>query len=136
MRLEGRVWKDGKFWLSEIPGIDLMTQGHSRANAVAMMAEAIDLLIDKKDFAFDLLPGKGDIFSIQVPKPGPLLALMLKRQRVKNNLSIRQVVERMKGKSKNEYAQYEQGKSEPSLSKLQQFLKAFNTQSDLVLKVV
>jgi hypothetical protein len=26
MELEGKIWKSGKFWLVEVPAIDVMTQ--------------------------------------------------------------------------------------------------------------
>ncbi len=29
MRFSGKVYKDGKFWLAEIPILDVMTQGHT-----------------------------------------------------------------------------------------------------------
>jgi hypothetical protein len=34
MRLSGRIWKDGKFWLAEVPMLDAMTQGHSEREAL------------------------------------------------------------------------------------------------------
>ena len=40
MELEGKVWKEGKLWLAEIPSLDLMTQGKSRNNALEMVLDA------------------------------------------------------------------------------------------------
>jgi len=31
MRFEGRVWKDGKHWLVEVPMLDIMSQGRGLA---------------------------------------------------------------------------------------------------------
>ena len=36
MRFSGKIYKDGKFWLAEIPILDAMTQGYTRKNAVEM----------------------------------------------------------------------------------------------------
>jgi hypothetical protein len=41
MELEGRIWKDGKFWLVEIPILDAMTQGKSRKDALRMIEDAV-----------------------------------------------------------------------------------------------
>jgi predicted RNase H-like HicB family nuclease len=30
MRFSGQIYKDGQFWLAEIPILDAMTQGHTR----------------------------------------------------------------------------------------------------------
>jgi len=34
MRFSGKIYKDGKFWLAEIPILDLMTQGRTKPLAV------------------------------------------------------------------------------------------------------
>ncbi len=36
MRFEGRVWKDkgGKYWLVEVPLLDVMTQGTSKKTLI------------------------------------------------------------------------------------------------------
>jgi predicted RNase H-like HicB family nuclease len=44
--LEGRVWKDGKFWLVEIPILGAMTQGKSRKDALRMIEDAVTGLIE------------------------------------------------------------------------------------------
>lgn len=46
MELEGRVWKDGKFWLVEVPILDAMTQGKSRRDALRMIEDAVTGLIE------------------------------------------------------------------------------------------
>ena len=46
MELEGRIWKDGKFWLVEVPILDVMTQGKSRKDALRMIEDAVSGLIE------------------------------------------------------------------------------------------
>ncbi|MBC8457698.1 MAG: hypothetical protein H8D67_06875 [Deltaproteobacteria bacterium] len=31
MRFSGKIYKDGRFWLAEIPILDAMTRGHTRS---------------------------------------------------------------------------------------------------------
>ena len=45
MELEGKLRKSGKFWLIEVPAIEVMTQGHTRDEALAMIADAIEGLV-------------------------------------------------------------------------------------------
>lgn len=135
MRLEGKIWKSGRFWLVEIPALDVMTQGKNRPDAIRMLKDAISLLIDKPKLQMRVLLGKRDVFFVETRQVKPLLALLLKRQRIKHHLSLADVASKMGAKSKNAYAQYEQGKSEPSLSKFQQFLQAMDRQNEVILKV-
>jgi len=45
MELEGKVWKDGKFWLIEVPILDVLTQGKTKTEALEMIEDAIGGLI-------------------------------------------------------------------------------------------
>ena len=44
MRFCGKVYKDGKFWLTEVPILDAMTQGHTRKEALAMIEDLLESL--------------------------------------------------------------------------------------------
>lgn len=134
MRLEGKVYKHTRHWIAEIHELDVMSQGTSRKQAVDMVADAINLLADK-DLTLNIHVGRGDAFSIESGDPKPLLALLLKRQRTKQGLSIRDVAKRLNSNSPNAYAQYERGKSEPSVSMLDKILKVIMPQSPLFLKM-
>ena len=50
MVFQGSYWKDGNYWLIEVPSLDIVTQGRTRREALAMIAEAIELHVDKKGF--------------------------------------------------------------------------------------
>lgn len=41
MEMEGKIWKDGKIWLVEIPALDAMTQGKTRKEALAMTEDLV-----------------------------------------------------------------------------------------------
>lgn len=133
MEMEGKIWKDGKFWLVEIPALDAMTQGKTRKEALAM---AEDLVIGMalmyfkdeigKDFAVTVIDYKKDVIGITVSDNKLLLALSLRRQREKSGSTVREASERLGSKSPNAYAQYERGKIGISLDKYEQLLMAAN----------
>lgn len=41
MEIQGKVWKDGKFWLIEVPTLDAMTQGRTRKEALFMIEDLV-----------------------------------------------------------------------------------------------
>jgi hypothetical protein len=137
MRFEGRVWKDkgSKYWLAEVPLLDVMTPGRSRSNAYGMMADAIQSLIDKKGFRVDVRPVGGESFTVGVNQGTLLIALMLKRQREAHRLTLQEVVRRLGQKSVNAYTRYEQGKSVPTVEKLNQLMRAIDPGFEPVLRV-
>ena len=58
MRLYGRVYKDGKFWLAEVPLLDAMTQGRTRQEAPAMVADLLETLANRPGFSVQVHPGQ------------------------------------------------------------------------------
>ncbi len=119
----GKTWKKGKLWLIEIPALDIVTQGKSKKNALFMVKDAIEELVDEKHFQIKITPSGDNEFIIWANDTAPLVALMLKRQRLKNGLSLSDMQKRLHTKSRNAYAQYEQGRSVPSVQKFLEFLK-------------
>ena len=134
MKLEGRVWKDHKFWLVELPLLDLLTQGKSKKNALFMIKDAVELLINDKSFSCKIIPTKDKIFYLDTEEIDLLIPLILKRLRERNNLSIREVAERLGHKSHTAYARYETGKVKASLDKFVECVKVID-EHDLILKV-
>lgn len=47
MRFPGKIYKDGKFWLAEIPILEAMTQGHTRKEALEMVADMVETMVNK-----------------------------------------------------------------------------------------
>jgi predicted RNase H-like HicB family nuclease len=137
MRFEGRVWKDkgSKYWLVEVPLLDVMTQGTSKDNAYCMIADAIEGLINKKGFKVDVRPLGRESFTVGTTMENGMIALMLKRQREAHHLTLVEVAKRLGQKSPNAYARYEQGKSLPTLEKLNKLMKAIDPAFEPILKV-
>lgn len=77
MELEGKVWKDGKFWLVEVPAIDVCTQGRTRKEALMMIQEAIMELMTEyfqateiKDIKLEILDVEKNVIGIKTSTIG------------------------------------------------------------------
>ncbi|MBU6383301.1 MAG: type II toxin-antitoxin system HicB family antitoxin [Verrucomicrobia bacterium] len=140
--MEGKIWKDGKFWLVEVPALDAMTQGKTRKEALAM---AEDLILEMtqsyfedeigKDFTVTILDYKKDVIGVAANDTRLFLALSLRRQREKSGSTIREASKRLRSKSPNAYAQYERGKTSISVDKYEELLSAANPFEKLRLKI-
>lgn len=133
MRFQGKVYKDGKFWLAEVPIFDAMTQGHSRKEALTMMADWFETLANCPDFCVNVYAGKKGEFEISASDMKVMIRLLLQRQRQISGLSLAAAAERLGAKSRNAYARYEQGASVPSIEKLDELLQAVSHGRDFVL---
>jgi len=133
MRFKGRVWKDGGFWLVEVPALDVMTQGHTRHEALEMVADAIEGYVDRPRFKVEVHPGPNGEFEVGSTDAATLTALFLKRRRQASGLTLADVAERLGARSHNAYARYEQGKSVPTIAKLIELLSAVDRDHDVVI---
>lgn len=83
--LKGRYWRSDKFWLIEVPEISVMTQGHSEADALEMIADAIETLVDMDGFKVTVEQNLEDkyacTFSIRPNMPGIFEAWRAKREK-------------------------------------------------------
>ena len=133
MRFSGRIYKDGKFWLAEIPILDLMTQGRTKKEAYEMVADMLETMANKESFKINVYKKNKDIFEVGSLESKPLVSLLLQRKRELSGLSLSQVANRLGMSSSNAYARYEQGKSVPSIEKLNNLLRAVCPNSDIVI---
>ncbi|MCP4681953.1 MAG: helix-turn-helix domain-containing protein [Desulfobacterales bacterium] len=62
-----------------------------------------------------------------------MVGLLLQRKREISGLSLAQVANRLGASSRNTYARYEQGRSVPSVEKLNELLHAVCPKTDIVL---
>ena len=132
MRFPGRTKKDGRFWLVEIPAFDAVTQGRTRREAFAMAEDLIETMADTRGFKATVYPTGRETFEIGANRINVLLALLLRRQRERQGLTLAQAAERLGQRSRNAYARYEQGKSMPTVEKLEQLLKAIAPNQKIV----
>ncbi len=133
MRFSGKIYKDSKFWLAEIPILDLMTQGRTKKEAYEMVADMLESLVNKDGFKIEIYKGKKDNFEVGSLEPKHMVSLLLQRKRELSGLSLAQVASRLGMKSRNTYARYEQGHSVPSVEKLNELLSAVCPETDIVI---
>jgi len=133
MRFSGKIHKDGKFWLAEVPILDLMTQGRTKKEAYDMVADMLESLVDKEGFKIEVYKGEKDSFEVGASEPKHMVSLLLQRKREISGLSLAQVAGRLGMKSRNTYARYERGYSVPSIEKLDELLNAVCPHTDIVI---
>jgi predicted transcriptional regulator len=132
MRFPGTIKKDGKFWLVEIPAFDAVTQGRTKREAFEMAEDLIETMADVRGFRATVYPKGGETFEIGANRVGVLLALLLRRQRERQGLTLAEAAERLGQRSRNAYARYEQGRAMPTVEKLEQLLKAIAPDQTIV----
>lgn len=133
MRFPGKLYKDGKFWLVEVPVFAAMTQGRTRKEALVMIADWFTTMIDRPGFSVTVHMGKQDTFELRASDTKAMVGLLLQRQRQLHGLSLAAAAERLGAKSRNAYARYEQGSSMPTVDKLDKLLQAVSGGRDFVL---
>ena len=134
MRLEGRFFKDGRWWLAEIPMLDAMTQGRTRREVIDMVADLVRSLSGSDDLEVTVHWDRSGRLEIESSEPGRLVALLLRRRRQMAGLTLEEVATRLGQTSPNAYARYEQGRSVPTVTRLGELLGAVNARSDFVIR--
>lgn len=134
MRFHGKVYKDGRFWLAEVPILHVMTQGRTRTEALAMAKDLLETLVNRPGFAVDVYPRQNGKFEVSASDMRSLIGLLLRRQRERSGLSLAEAAERLGAKSRNAYARYERGTSAPTVEKLSELLQAVAPGQDFVLE--
>jgi hypothetical protein len=80
MRFEGKIVRDGKFWLAEIPLLDALTQGRTRKAALAMVCDWVETMVNREDFTAEAHPlAKGE-FELSGSDAGAMTVLLLRRR--------------------------------------------------------
>ena len=136
MKISGTIKKSGNWWAVKMPIAGIYTQGKTKKDALFMAQDAIECtiesMIDGSIKATAEFTGQYD-FSLSTNNDAALVALILKNKRAESKLSIREVAAHLGSKNPNSYAQYERGKTRPSIDKFNQLLKAINPNLELVL---
>ena len=83
MRFQGKIYKDGKFWLAEIPMLDAMTQGYTKKEACIMAKDLIETLVNRPEFSVEVHSVKHGTFEVSSSYTRAMISLMLRRQRGK-----------------------------------------------------
>jgi len=142
MILEGKVWKEGKWWIVEVQSLNISSQGKRRKKALLMIKDAVLELMRSyfgelnENFNLSVEDYKKNSFGLTSNNNKVLLSFLLIRQREESGLSIREVSERLDSKSPNAYAQYEKGKVNLSIDQYDKIMHAINPKRSSILRVV
>ena len=109
MRVQGRIFKDGRFWLVEVPILDAMTQGFTRKEVLGMVKDLVESLADRPGFLVTVHSSRNGGIEVGSDDVRGMVALILRRQRALSGLSLAEAAERLGGKSHNACARYERG---------------------------
>jgi hypothetical protein len=123
----------GRHWAVEVPILGVVTQGRNKSDALEMIADAVECLVNKPGFRISVFSGPGDHFEIGASDQAALTALLLRRERLKSGLTLAQAAERLGSKSPNAYARYEQGRASPTVPMLSRLFSAIAMGGDFVL---
>ncbi len=134
MRFEGKLSREGRFWLAEIPLLEAMTQGRTRAEALEMIADWLETMVNRKNFQARVFPTGKHTFEVGGSDAAAMTALLLRRRREASGASLREVASRLGASSRNAYARYERGEVVPTLDKLDALLKAASPEGDFVIR--
>jgi Helix-turn-helix len=134
MRFAGRVVRDGRWWLAEIPMLDALTQGRTRREALEMVKDWLETAVNRDDFHATVYEkGRAD-FEVSGSDTTSMIALLLRRRRAASGASLRDMASRLGSSSRNAYARYERGEAAPTLEKLDALLKATSPGGDFVIR--
>lgn len=145
MEFEGTVKKDRKtsLWVAEVSSLDAMTQGTTKEDAIDMLKDLIkEMLIDtfskkvSKKFSMEVHFHGERTFGITSNDNKVLISLALRRQREREGISVREVMNRIHAKSPNAYAQYEKGEVNISIDVLDRLLSAIGPNKSNRLRFV
>lgn len=143
MELVGKIWKEGKFWLVEVPVVDVCTQGLTKKEALMMIEEAIIELLksyfdanELKKLKLEVVNHKRNAIGIKASNNNVMLSFSLIRQRELSKSTVREVAARLGSKSPNSYAQYERGKMGMTLDQYERLLVAVNPKKPPTLRVI
>jgi len=138
MEFRGKLLKteDRPPWVVESPSLGVITQGNTKKEAIAMLKDAIEVLIEsyfKKKVKVKIVDHGNGVLGIVCKDNKILISLSLVKQREKSGLSIRQVAQRLGSNSPNAYARYEKGNINITIDKLDQIVHAVNPRLSGVL---
>ena len=77
MRFEGTITRDGRFWLAEIPVLDAMTQGRTRKEALEMIADWLEIMVNRSNFEAEVHTRSRGEFEISGSDAAAMTAILV-----------------------------------------------------------
>ena len=128
MLLDTKIWKEGRFWVGLVPALDASTQGQTKKELLSMLEDLVANMIPGKA-TVDVAIVNDEVF-VEVNPSKAILPAILKRQRMKAGLTVREVAKRLGYNNHNNYSAYESGRIEPSFEKFQELLRGIITEEE------
>jgi transcriptional regulator with XRE-family HTH domain len=136
--IAGEIDKEGVYYGASIEPVGAYGTGRTRraaCNALIEMVHAIAAFHRPlAGFKASVTDTGGTTIYLSSNDPARLLSLLLRQQRTTHQLSLADVAAATRARSRNGYAQYEHGDTDPSIAKLQAMLDV--VAPDLVLAVI
>jgi transcriptional regulator with XRE-family HTH domain len=137
MVFEGKVVaprQGDRYWQVSVASLGLYSQGKSETDAYAMVADALETVIDRRHFKARVIPVGGGRFLIGGNDSRVLMARWLYRVRMDSGLTLRAAAARVGSKTSEAWARYESGRASPTLQKLESLLEALDPGAGFVIK--
>ncbi len=112
-----------------------MTQGYTREEAHERSKDLIETMAGKPEVEVTVCPLSGDEIEIGANDVRVQVALLLRRQREKQGITLAEAAGRLQQKSRNAYARYEQGQAVPTIEKLEELLQAIVPEQKLIWRL-
>ncbi|MCP4914490.1 MAG: helix-turn-helix transcriptional regulator [Oligoflexia bacterium] len=135
MLISGKVSKEGNYWVASLNLLDMDGQGKTKKEAVNFLSESIELMKEEYclDMEFELrLEKKTNKVIFKARNTNKLASFILRRQRELNNLTLQDMADILKSKSRNSYARYEKGKTAITLQRFAELFESITNHSLLI----
>lgn len=134
MKVIGHYYKAKKFWITEIPMIQLMDQGRTKKEGLIMIQDAIQILINDKSFNCDVTDLGDGKFAISTQQVKPFTAFIVRRLREAQGLTIRETGALLGMKSHTEYARHESGKVAMNMETFNRYVQVLSSK-EIILQI-
>ena len=134
MKVWGEIYKDKKtgLFVIKLPIVEAITQDDTVEGAVEAIREVIELYDENLTFSLTLHDNKS--FYLTTDDTKSFLALVIKKQREAQGISLSSVAEKLGYSSRNSVYDYESGKTEPTFKKFSDLLGSLDL--DLEINIV
>jgi DNA-binding XRE family transcriptional regulator len=126
MKFQANLIKSGAWWAVDFPVLDLQTQGKTKKEAMVMAGDVIKCMSPTDSIEVSVSPKGKTTIEVGSNNTKAMVSILLRARRQKHGLSIAEVSEKLGYSSRNSYAKYEQGKTIPSVEKLEELLEAMD----------
>jgi predicted RNase H-like HicB family nuclease len=91
MRFAGKLVRDGRWWLAEIPMLDALTQGRTRREALEMVKDWLETAVNRGDFHATVHEKGRAKFEVSGSDATSMVALLLRRRRAASGVSLKEM---------------------------------------------